>query len=216
MIRRFLLPILGALAALVAPAACATGSGPRSIYAINQRFMAVADSSVDAILIVDVSAGGSVVGHFVLHSRNVDSDHSKWLNPISISSCDDCNDLYLTSNNMAYKMGLVRPLKEMAEDYNFDDFKKSTIEFFWPSGWGQNPNDGQLKGVSIARDGSSAYVAHAEAVYSFDGMNPDTKDPNARKVITTEDAGINGAFFNLVLYFIVRLGNSVLLALMAP
>ena len=191
MIRRFLLPILAALAA---PADCATGAGPRSVYPIDQRFMAVADSSVDAVLIVDANAGGSVVGHFVLHSRNVDSDHSKWLNPISISSCDVCQHLYLTSNNMVYKMALARPLKDMADNYNFDDFKKSTIKFFWPSGWGQNPNDGQLKGVSIARDGSSAYVAHAEGVYSFDGMNPDTSDPKARKVITTEDAGIDGAF----------------------
>lgn len=206
MIRRFLLPILAALAA---PAEGSTGAGPRSIYPINQRFMAVADSSVDAILIVDANAGGSIVGHFVLHSRNVDSDHSKWLNPISISSCEDCKHLYLTSNNMSYKMALVRPLKDMADNYNFDDFKKSTIKFFWPSGWGQNPNDRQLKGVSIARDGSSAYVAHAEAVYSFDGMNPDDSDPKARKVITTEDAGINGAFFNLV-YSIGRLGKRLI------
>jgi len=174
-----------------------TGEGPRSVHPINERFLAVADSSVDSVLIVDGNAGGAVVGHLVLHDRAADGDRARWLKPTSLATCDDCKHLYVTSNSMLYKIALERPLLTMARAYNFDAFGASAIEEFWPENWkAKFSGDKLLRAVTVARDGSSAYVAHAHAVFSFDPENPDTRDSTSRKVIRLEDAGINGQLIN--------------------
>jgi hypothetical protein len=55
----------------------------------------------------------------------------------------------------------------------------------------QHLNDGGLRSVSVAPDGSSAYVGLALAsLFSFDPMNPAAKDTSARWVIATVDDGI--------------------------
>ncbi|EED95007.1 predicted protein [Thalassiosira pseudonana CCMP1335] len=181
------------------------GKGPLGIHPINDRYIAVADSSIDAVLIVDGSAGGAVVGHYVLHDRKndpTDADShigsgvrmSSWVDPISIATCDTCKHIFLTSPGKFYKVALDRPLLEMANAKDFSGFtSKSTISEYWPSNWSEKYyDDGYLRMVSVAPDGSSGYVAHSKAgVFSFDPLDPSEGSSKAQHVIHVGDAGID-------------------------
>ncbi len=170
------------------------GHGPRALYPITERFVALVDSSIDAVLIVDNKAGGAVVGHYVLHDESVNDDPDKWVNPISITSCADCNHIFITNPFMFFKIGLDKPLADMARTLDFSGFnQKAQITPVWFDGW--NPkyqNDGDIRMVSAAADGSSGYVTHASGgVFSFDPMSPDKEDPTAKHVIKIGEAGID-------------------------
>lgn len=147
-----------------------------------------------------------MVGHFVLHDRRDDPTEpdshigmgkrvSNWVDPLSLSTCDDCKHLFVTSKDNFYKIALDRPLAEMAASHDFSGFtSKSTIAQFWPEGWGKAyKGDGNLRTVSVAEDGSSGYVSHIKAgVFSFDPLNPVESDDNAWLVMPSSSAGIDG------------------------
>ena len=189
------------LLALVLPrlAYAITGHGPRGIQPITERYIAVADSSIDAILIVDGQTGGAVVGHVVLHDSSNDDDVSKWLDPLSVATCDVCKHIFVMSENMLYAIVLDRPLRDMADSHDFSSLSKAVVRPFWPSGWSSEySNDGGLRSVSVAGDGASAYVGHAGAgIFSFDPLNPAVDDPAARQVIETGDAGVGDGIVGL-------------------
>mmetsp|Transcript_57659 Transcript_57659/g.122331 ORF Transcript_57659/g.122331 Transcript_57659/m.122331 type:complete len:607 (+) Transcript_57659:238-2058(+) len=186
MIRWLLLSVLPNLASAV------TGQGPRSIHPINDRYVAVADSSIDAVLIVDGNSGGAVVGHLVLHDRTDDDDPYSWLEPVSLASCDDCKYLFVTSNSALYAIALDRPLSVMAESHDFSALSNSVVREYWPDNWSEKyKGDGYLRMVSIAHDGSSAYVAHAQGgIFSFDPLNPTESSRRAKHVVHVGDADI--------------------------
>mmetsp|Transcript_17448 Transcript_17448/g.37702 ORF Transcript_17448/g.37702 Transcript_17448/m.37702 type:complete len:609 (+) Transcript_17448:206-2032(+) len=174
------------------------GHGPRGIHPITDRYIAVADSSIDSILIVDGNSGGAVVGHVVLHERSVDDDKQQWLNPVSVATCDECKHLFVTSDSMFFAIALDKPLASMAESHDFSSLAKSSVRPFWPDAWNTKyQGDGNLRMVSIAQDGTSAYVAHATGgIFSFDPLNPTESNRRAKHVIKIGDAdigeGING------------------------
>ena len=182
------------------------GKGPLGIHPISSRYLAVADSSIDAVLILDGQSAGAVVGHFVLHDRRNDPPNSDlhigsgrnmegWVDPLSLSTCDTCKHLFLTSPDAFYKIVLDRPLAEMAASHDFSPFTtKSTISEYWPENWGKAyKGDGNLRTVSIAPDGSSGYVSHTKAgVFSFDPLNPVESDDNAWLVMPSDSSGIDG------------------------
>ena len=195
------------LAALSTAEAAVYGKGPLGIHPITDRYLAVADSSIDAVLIIDGNSAGAVVGHFVLHDRRDDPADSdlhigsgkrmdEWVDPLSLATCDECMHIFLTSPNAFYKIALDRPLAEMAASHDFSGFtSKSTITEFWPDEWGQAyKDDGNLRAVSVAEDGSSGYVSHTKAgVFSFDPLNPVESDDSAWLVIPSDSEGIDGA-----------------------
>lgn len=178
-------------------ASASWGHGPRGIHPINDRYLAVADSSIDSILIVDGNSGGAVVGHVVLHERSKDEKTHKWLNPVSVATCDTCNHLFVTSDSMFFAIAIDKPLIDMAQSHDFSSLAKSSVRPFWPENWSTKyQGDGNLRMVSIAQDGSSAYVAHATGgVFSFDPLNPTETNRRAKHVIKIGDADI-GADIN--------------------
>jgi len=112
------------------------GHGPRAIYPITERFVALVDSSIDAVLIVDNKAGGAVVGHYILHDESVNDNPDKWVNPLSITSCEDCDHIFLTNPFMLFKIRLEKPLADMARSLDFSAFtQKSQISPIWYDGW---------------------------------------------------------------------------------
>lgn len=191
-----LLPILSLLSTATTATAkvhsIETGQGPRSVYPINERYLAVADSSIDTLLIVDGNSGGAVVGHFVLHKDTLDSNPKSWLNPASIASCDDCQHIFVTNNSMLFAIALDKPLLQMAQSHDFSSLTKSTVRPFWPDNWNEKyRSDGLLRQVSVAHDGSSGYLAHATGgVFSFDPLEPTNANRKAKHVIHTGDADI--------------------------
>lgn len=169
------------------------GHGPRGIYSIDERFQVVVDSSIDSILIIDHKAGGAIVGHYSLHDASVNDNVDRWVNPTSVSSCDDCQHIFITNPYMFFKVRLPEPLSDMARKLDFSGLtQKAQIAPFWPSGWHSRYNsDGNLKMVSIARDGSSGYVTHSKAgVLGFDPKSATEEDPTARTVVHIGEAGI--------------------------
>jgi len=175
-----------------------TGQGPRGIHPIDDRYVAVADSSIDSVLIVDGNKGGAVVGHFVLHDRaKSDGNTDEWLNPVSISSCLECKHIFVASNSMLYSVALEKPLFEMAEKHDFSSLARAAVRDFWPTNWSlKYQGDSYLRSVSVAYDGSSAYVAHAKGgIFSFDPMNPTVSDRRSKHIIHIGDADI-GADIN--------------------
>ncbi|KAL7478934.1 hypothetical protein ACHAW6_004688 [Cyclotella cf. meneghiniana] len=203
--------ILSSLFLLIALAGAATassiyGKGALGIHPINDRYIAVADSSIDAVLILDGHSAGAVVGHFVLHDRRDDPTDAdshigtgkfmpRWVDPLSLSTCDACKHVFLTSANALYKIVLERPLAQMAAAHDFSAFTtKSTIAPYWPKKWDTSfKGDGNLRTVSVASDGSSAYVAHMKAgVFSFDPLNPVESDEDAVLALAAGGAGIDG------------------------
>lgn len=173
-------------------ASALTGQGPRGVHPINDRYIAVADSSIDSVLIVDGNSGGAVVGHLVLHDRSRDDNTKEWFNPISLASCPECKHLFVTSNNMLYAIALDRPLAVMAESHDFSSLAKSSVRPYWPDNWSEKyKGDGFLRMISIAHDGSSAYVAHAKGgIFGFDPLNPTESNRRAKHVIHIGDADI--------------------------
>jgi hypothetical protein len=199
--------ILTLLAALYTTATASIyGKGPLGIHPITDRYLVVADSSIDALLILDGHSAGSVVGHFVLHDRRQDpadaDEHigsgkamSGWVDPLSLSTCLRCKHVFVTSANAFYKIALDKPLAEMAAAHDFSSFTtKSTIAPYWPSNWGgAYKGDGNLRTVSVAEDGSSGYVSHAKAgVFSFDPLNPVESDEKAVLAMPSSGTGIDG------------------------
>mmetsp|Transcript_31115 Transcript_31115/g.65073 ORF Transcript_31115/g.65073 Transcript_31115/m.65073 type:complete len:630 (+) Transcript_31115:92-1981(+) len=198
---------LSTLSLLITPAVtnAVTGKGPTGVHPINDRYLAVVDSSIDSILIVDGNAAGAVVGHLVLHDRNNDPSDadahiggheplSSWINPISISTCDECKHLFITSPDTMYRVALERPLAIMAQNHDFSALNtKSTVREFWPNNWSQKyKGDGLLRMVSVAPDGSSAYVSHSKGgVFSFDPLEPVETSEKAKHAIHVGDAGID-------------------------
>jgi hypothetical protein len=182
------------------------GKGLLGIHPINDRYLAVADSSIDALLILDGHSAGAVVGHYVLHDRRDDPTDSDshigsgkrmdgWVDPLSLSTCDACKHVFVTSPNSFYKIVLDRPLAEMAASHDFTAFTtKSTIAEYWPENWGNAyKGDGNLRTVSVAADGSSGYVSHAKAgVFSFNPLNPVESDEDAWLAIPSSSAGVDG------------------------
>jgi hypothetical protein len=147
--------------------------------------------------------GGGVVGHVVLHDRSDDEDIEKWLNPLSVATCDSCKHIFMTRENMLYVIDLNRPLKDMADNHGFLLLSSASLAIasrpLWPSGWpAKHSNNGGLQLVSVAPDGSSAYVGHALAsIFLFNPMNPAAEDASARWVIATGDAGIGAGVSGL-------------------
>mmetsp|Transcript_25467 Transcript_25467/g.46030 ORF Transcript_25467/g.46030 Transcript_25467/m.46030 type:complete len:607 (+) Transcript_25467:133-1953(+) len=186
MMRWLLLALLPQLSTAV------TGQGPRGVHPINERYIAVADSSIDSIIIVDGHSGGAVVGHLVLHDRSEDDNTNSWLNPISLASCDECNHIFLTSNQDLYAIALDRPLADMAESHDFSSLSNAAVEEYWPDNWSEKyKGDGYLRMISIAHDGSSAYVAHAKGgIFSFDPLDPAQSSLAAKHVVHIGDADI--------------------------
>eukprot|EP00578_Thalassiosira_sp_NH16_P018173 CAMPEP_0181112844 /NCGR_PEP_ID=MMETSP1071-20121207/20026_1 /TAXON_ID=35127 /ORGANISM="Thalassiosira sp., Strain NH16" /LENGTH=608 /DNA_ID=CAMNT_0023196833 /DNA_START=81 /DNA_END=1907 /DNA_ORIENTATION=- len=186
MMRWLVLSLLPHLASAV------TGHGPRGVHPINDRYVAVADSSIDSILIVDGNSGGAVVGHVVLHQRQHDDDTSMWLNPMSVSTCDVCKHIFVTNNSMLFAIALDKPLAEMAESRDFSSLAALSVRPFWPDGWSDKyKDDGRLRAVSVAHDGSSAYVAHATGgIFSFDALNPTPENRRSKHVVHIGDADI--------------------------
>ena len=169
------------------------GHGPRAIYPISDRFVVVVDSSVDAILVIDVKAGGAVVGHYVLHDVSVNDNTDKWVNPTSVASCEDCLHIFITNPYMLFRVRLPETLSDMARKLDFSGLtQKSQIAPMWPDGWSSKfKSDGNLKMVSVAKDGTSGYVTHATAgVFSFNPLTPSQEDPSAKHVIHIGQAGI--------------------------
>ena len=194
------------LTTLSAAHAATYGKGPLGIHPITDRYLAVADSSIDAVLIIDGHSAGAVVGHFVLHDRRDDPTNSdshigsgktlpNWVDPLSLATCNDCKHVFVTSPNAFYKIVLERPLAEMASFHDFSSFtSKSTISEYWPEGWDKSyKGDGKLRTVSVAEDGSSGYVSHTKAgVFSFNPLNPVESDDNAWLVMPSSSEGIDG------------------------
>ena len=168
------------------------GQGARALYPINERFVAVVDSSIDAVLIVDNKSGGSVVAHYVLHDESVNDNTDRWVNPISITSCGDCVHIFITNPFMFFKVRLEKPLADMARELDFSGFtQKSQISPLWYAGWNPKYKDGNLRMVSAAKDGSSGYVSHATGgVFSFNPLSPTVEDPSAKHAIKIGEAGI--------------------------
>jgi len=177
--------------------AALVGHGPRGIHPITDRYIAVADSSIDSILIVDGNTGGAVVGHIVLHEPALNGKTKKWLNPVSVATCDTCDHLFVTSGDMFFAIAVDRPLLEMAQSHDFSSLAKSSVRPFWPDAWSTKYQaTGNLRMVSIAQDGSSGYVAHASGgIFSFDPLNPTEANRKAKHVIKIGDADI-GADIN--------------------
>jgi hypothetical protein len=192
-----LLPSLSLLLPRLATAI--VGHGPRGIHPINDRYIAVVDSSIDAILIVDGKTGGAVVGHVLLHDASNDDQVDKWLNPLSVSTCDACKHIFVTTENHFYAIAIDKSMRDMADSHDFSSLGKGAIRPFWPKGWpSEYSGDGGLRVVSVASDGSTGYVAHAGAgIFSFDPLNPTDGDANAKHVIETGDADIGGGITGL-------------------
>jgi hypothetical protein len=89
-----------------------------SDHPVPARNVVVVDLSIDALLMVDGQAGGDVVGHVVLHDQ-LDNNVNKWLNPLSVATCNPCKHIFMMSKNMLYIIDLDRPLKDMANNCNF-------------------------------------------------------------------------------------------------
>jgi len=173
-------------------AAAVTGHGPRGVHPIDDRYVAVADSSIDAVLIVDGHAGGAVVGHLVLHDRASDAATAGWFNPIALATCADCKHLYVASNSDLYAVALARPLASMAEDHDFSSLADATPAPYWPDGWSEKyRGDGGLRALSVAHDGSSAYLAHSGGgIFGFDPLHPTVSNRRARHVVHAGQADI--------------------------
>ena len=87
----------------------ATGKGPISMYAIDDRYALMSDSLFESLLIVDLKWGGtvSVLRLFIppLSSFNSSAFSSEkiantsFLNPTGVASCDTCHYAYLTTTN---------------------------------------------------------------------------------------------------------------------
>jgi len=179
-------------------AAAVTGQGPRGVHPINDRYIAVADSSIDAVLVIDGHSGGAVVGHLVLHDRAADADTSAWLNPSTLATCLECKHLFVASNSELYAVALERPLAAMAADHDFSALTAASVAPYWPDGWSDNyRGDGLLRMLSVAPDGSSAYIAHAAGgIFGFDPLHPTAANRRAKHVVRAGEAdigpGING------------------------
>ena len=193
-----LLPIILGLPHLAATAIA--GHGPRGLHPITDRYVIVADSSIDAVLVVDGQSGGAVVGHVKLHEDAVDDDIDKWLHPLSVSTCEDCKHIFVTSAYMLYAVALDIPLSEMAASHDFSSLQKAAVRPFWPqkfiTKWTQ---DGGIRSVSVAQDGSSAYFAHVTGgIFSFDPFNPSPANSDgAHHVIELDDADIGAGISGL-------------------
>ena len=188
-----LLPLLSILSTTLASDHIEiSGHGPRSVSPINERYVAVADSSIDSILIVDGNSGGAVVGHLVLHKSSLDNDPDNWLNPMSVATCDTCQHIFVTNNAMLFAIALDQPLLQMANKHDFSSLAKAAVRPFWPDNWSTKyQGDGYLRQVSIASDGSSAYVAHAKGgIFSFDPLDPTESNRRAKHVLKTGMADI--------------------------
>jgi len=183
---------LSSLLLLPRLAAAATGQGPRGVHPINERYVAVADSSIDAVLVVDGHAGGAVVGHLVLHDRAADADPSGWFRPVGLATCRDCKHLYVLSGDELVAVSLDRPLAAMAEDHDFSTLADATPQPYWPDGWkAQYRGDGLLRALSVAPDGGSAYLAHASAgLFAFDPLHPTAGNRRARHVLHAGQADV--------------------------
>lgn len=93
---------------------------------------------------------------------------------------------------MLHAVELDKPLGLMAEERDFSSLSDSPVRPFWPDGWSEKyTKDGRLRSVSVARDGSSAYVAHGSGgIFSFDPLDPSVKNRRARHVVKIGDADI--------------------------
>ena len=169
------------------------GHGPKAIYPITERFVAIVDSSIDAVLIVDNKAGGAVVGHYILHDESVNDNTDKWVNPLSITSCADCDHIFVTNPYMLFKIRLEKPLADMARNLDFSPFTdKSQISPLWYDGWNPKYQDGNIGMVSAAADGSTGYMTHKKGgVFSFSPLSPSKEDRSAKHVIKIGEAGID-------------------------
>jgi len=156
----------------------ATGKGPIGIYNIDDRYVLVGDSAIDAILAVDLLQGG-VVGHFILHNHKQDPKNEEalsavggtfkhddgWRDPIDLASCDMCNFIYMTTTKRAsfYKLHLETPLLEMAKNHDFSPLRRSRLIRYCP--WSEICSSGnplekwKVRMVEVSRDGSMGFIA---------------------------------------------------------
>jgi hypothetical protein len=63
--------------------------------------------------------GGAIIGHVILHNRSDNDDVDKWLNPLSVATCNSCKHIFVTSKNMLYVIDFDSPLKDMAGNCEF-------------------------------------------------------------------------------------------------
>ena len=64
------------------------------------------------------------------------TDLDGWVNPLGLSTCDECDNLFVTSPDNLYRIKLERLLLEMAEAHDFSSLADtSRIHDFWPDNW---------------------------------------------------------------------------------
>ena len=109
------------VAALV-PQCSSTGKGPVGIYAIDARYVVIADSNFNALLVVDAKLGGAVGALSWPLDKNgtrvtAASDPQTWVSLTGVASCPTCGFAYVTSNHGAefWRVSLPEPLAPLKE-----------------------------------------------------------------------------------------------------
>ena len=161
---------------LLRPFVLGTGKGPVGLYAVDERYVVVADSNFDALIVVDTRLGG-VAGRLLwpvdsdgarLGVANATAEKKRWVSLTGVASCDRCPFAYVTSNHGAefWRVDFARPLAEMARRGDFGDVATATVAAAAPDGldaatW--------LRMVAISGDGTRGFVADLKrGLFEFD------------------------------------------------
>mmetsp|Transcript_50356 Transcript_50356/g.151661 ORF Transcript_50356/g.151661 Transcript_50356/m.151661 type:complete len:303 (+) Transcript_50356:210-1118(+) len=160
----------------------AAGKGPVGIYVINTEYVLTVDSSVDALLVIDVIHGG-IVGQKILNDLFVDDIEpqagvfrpaknllKKFVNPTGVASCDGCKYIWMSSTKGAefYRIELQEPLAQMALNRNFASLEKADVKEYWP--WkDKKPGPCQFRYVAVTPDGSRGFLEdYNRGLHTFD------------------------------------------------
>ena len=189
------------VAALV-PRCSSTGKGPVGIYAIDARYVVIADSNFNALLVVDAKLGGAVGALSWPLDKNgtrvtAASDPQTWVSLTGVASCPTCGFAYVTSNHGAefWRVSLPEPLAAMAARRDFAGLGNASVAPLALVVDGANlTHSGKLRMARVSADGSAGYVAHlSRGVFAFDPRRTGAAMPVKRILEADGAAGLQFA-----------------------
>lgn len=127
----------------------AKGKGPIGLWAIDENYVLVADSSLPGIVLVDI-AKGVALERLKMHG-----------NPTCITSCPDCDFAFITGKNgNSWKLIFDQPIQELMKEagyLNLSSRKLKRIKLSYKDG----SNNGKIdaRQCLLDADGKTAYIA---------------------------------------------------------
>ncbi|KAH8098136.1 hypothetical protein JL720_1064 [Aureococcus anophagefferens] len=169
--------------------------GPVGIYAIDARYVVIADSNFNALLVVDAKLGGAVGALSWPLDKNgtrvtAASDPQTWVSLTGVASCPTCG--FATSPNHGaefWRVSLPEPLAAMAARRDFAGLGNASVAPLALVVDGANlTHSGKLRMVRVSADGSAGYVAHlSRGVFAFDPRRTGAAMP-AKRILEADGA----------------------------